>query len=459
MPKLKLTARFVETVSTDAERDAYRDTLVVGLELRVTKNGSKTWAVVYRRKSDSRRRRFTLDTFPNMSLDEARTRAKGELAAVARGADPAGAVQERKEALAFRELSEEWRLRHGQPNKAYRTLKDDLGMLNRHVLPEIGDMKAGEVTKRDLIRVLDKVAAAPDARKRKNKAPRRTTHRANRVFELVRSIFRWAVGRDLIKFDPTTGMSAPIRKERPRERALTYSEIIAFWQALELAPDKKADYGEGGFPMTKATALTFKIALATGQRIGEVTGIATSEYDLDGEAPLWVVPGNRSKNGEPNRVPLSPLAVQLFRDAERLAGQAPWLFPSPKLTKSGKVQGPIDAHAPTKALERARDKIGVATFRTHDLRRTAATRMAELGIAPHTISLILNHVSARAGSITSAVYVQYSYDKEKREALCAWGTALERALLAANGGNIIPLKPTKAPELNLSAPAEHNLSA
>ena len=69
--------------------------------------------------------------------------------------------------------------------------------------------------------------------------------------------------------------------------------------------------------------------------------------------------------------------------------------------------------------------IGLNDFRIHDLRRTAATRMAELGVTPHTISLILNHVSARQSSITSKVYVQYSYDREKRDALGAWGTRLE----------------------------------
>jgi integrase len=86
----------------------------------------------------------------------------------------------------------------------------------------------------------------------------------------------------------------------------------------------------------------------------------------------------------------------------------------------------MGAHAATKALGRARPAIGLEDSRIHDLRRTAATRMAELGMSPHTISLILNHASARKGSVTSKVYVQYSYDKEKREALAAWGRLLER---------------------------------
>jgi integrase len=79
-------------------------------------------------------------------------------------------------------------------------------------------------------------------------------------------------------------------------------------------------------------------------------------------------------------------------------------------------------------LERARKAIGTAHFRVHDLRRTAATQMAELGVSPHTIGLVLNHVSTRRGTITSGVYIHYSYDREKREALNAWGSKLENII-------------------------------
>jgi integrase len=131
-----------------------------------------------------------------------------------------------------------------------------------------------------------------------------------------------------------------------------------------------------------------------------VACIAASELSLHDVAPLWTVPGDRTKNGQPNRVPLSPLALKLIAEASKLAGESAWLFLSPT------GDGPIDAHTPTRALARARDAIGLSDFRIHDLWRTAATRMAELGISPHTISMIPNHVSARQGTITSKVYVQ-----------------------------------------------------
>jgi integrase len=247
---------------------------------------------------------------------------------------------------------------------------------------------------------------------------------------------RWAASRDLLTVDPTFGLAPPIRKERPRERDLSPNEIKRLWDALDKTPVERRDttglpkgsrvIGDDDIPMTRATALALKLALVTGQRIGEVTGIALSELALNDTVPLWTVPGERSKNGQSNRVPLSPLAVRLIQEALKFGPGGAWLFRSPK------GEGPIDAHAPTKGLDRARRAIGIRDFRIHDLRRTAATQMAELGISPHTISLILNHVSARQGTITSKVYVQYSYEREKRDALCAWAARLE-AILAGKG--------------------------
>ncbi|MBX9863950.1 MAG: tyrosine-type recombinase/integrase [Hyphomicrobium sp.] len=436
MATLKFTALFVENIKVENGRTAFLDTHTRGLELRVTGAGAKTWAVRYTRKSDGRRRRVTLGTFPAISLEAARVAAQEKLIAAARGADPASQAQERRDAQTFREVSDEWEKRHGQPNKGYKSLKDDRRMLDRHILPQIGGMIVGEIQKRDIIRLLDVVAATPDARK--SKGQRRMTHRPNRVFALVRSIFRWALGRDLVKSDPTAGVSAPIHKEKPRERALSRGEIGTVWTTLAAAPDRRALAGKGDFPMTRATALAMKLALVTAQRIGEVSGIEKCEYDL--AAAMWVVPGERSKNGEPNRVPLSSLAIELIREAETLAGDSQWLFPSPKLSRSGTVRGPIDPHAATKALARSAKFIKVDRFRVHDLRRTAATGMAELGVSPHTISLVLNHRSARKGTVTGAVYVQYTYDREKREALDKWAMAVETAVLASSGDNVYDFK-------------------
>lgn len=438
MPKVNLTDAYLKALKCDAGQSLLevRDTDVYGLEIRASSSGRKTWRLHYTRRSDAKRRVIKIGSYPSISLKEARVKAKRiqtEVEDETIRADPAGDRQARKRAATFGELAAEWLERHARPNKRARTVRGDEAMLARHVLPALGLMKANEITKRDVIGLLDRVATKPDARIRKQAtSPRKLTHQPNRVFELVRAVFRWGVGRDLLQLDPTFGLPPPIKKEKPRERELSANEIGKLWCALDRAPigrrytkglpRGKAVVGGGDIPMTRATALTLKLALATAQRIGEVACIAMAELELNESAPVWTIPGERAKNGQSNRVPLSPLAVRLIAEARELAPCGAWLFPNADKT------GSIYPHAPSKALHRARPAIGLEDFRIHDLRRTAATRMAELGIAPHTISLVLNHVSARQGTITSKVYVQYSYDKEKREALGAWSARLEEII-------------------------------
>jgi len=444
----KLTARFVETAKAAGARRDVRDAKVKGLELRITKAGGKTWALRYRRQSDGAKRIVTLGSFPDYKLEEARDWAEDRKREIARGEDPAVKKQARKEAVTFEDLANDWIARHGEVNKSERAVRDDRSMLKLHINPEIGSMKAVEVRKRDVIRLLDAVKAKVDARTADSKKPRRMTHRPNRVFETVRAIFRWAIGRDVLQIDPTAGIAPPIKKEKARERELSPEEIRTLWQALEMAPVERRKLpkgsalgtkivGDSELKMTRATALAIQISLVTGQRIGEVAGIAKTELNLNDVAPIWIIPGERTKNGEPNRVPLSPLAVKLIREAQKLLADRrlnndEWLFPGIK-----DPMQPMKAHSATKALERSRNALGIANFRIHDLRRTAATGMAELGISPHTVSLVLNHISVRRGTITGKVYDRYSYDREKRDALNAWGLQLAKIVAGAGTNNVV----------------------
>jgi integrase len=424
MATKKLTARFVETVRTDQEREDIADADVRGLQLRVTAQGTKSWAVRYTRNTDGRRRRLTFGTFPGMSLEEARRRAHEELAAIGRGADPAAGVQERKAAPSFRDVVAEWQSAHAEANRSERVRKDDQSMLDRYILPAIGGVKATDIGRRELSKMLNDAKAATDGRqgrKKKGRQGRRLTHRPNRVFELVRAIMRWAMEQGILRADPTLGMKRPLRKEAPRERELSPAEIAVFWKGLD------------ALAITPGLSIAMKLALVTAQRIGEVTGIAKSELVLDGPAPVWVLPHQRSKNNEGNRTPLSPLALRLVREAWVLSGESSWLFPSPKGDR------PIDGHAAAVAIFRGRDSLGLPDFRTHDLRRTAATRMGEMGVNPHTISLILNHVSASKSTITNKVYLKYQFDREKREALTAWGARLEEIVSGLDGTNVVVL--------------------
>ena len=442
MPALDLTDARVRALKCPAGQRIIevRDTDVHGLEVRVTTGGVKTWRLHYTRRSDGRRRAVKLGRYPSMSLKKARARAKalqsGIEDAEARE-DPAASLQARRTAHTFGELAEDWIERHAIPNRCVRAVGDDRSMLDLHILPEIGSMKIGEVSKRDVIRLLDKVGTKGDARLKKVRGSsmiqRKLTHRPNRVFELVRAIFRWAIGRDMIVINPTAGLQRPIKKEKPRERELSPDEIRTLWLALQRAPRSRERWRHqlGDFPMRRGTALTMMLALATAQRIGEVSGITLTELDLTPTAPVWKIPGARTKNGEAHRVPLSDLALRVIGEARTLAGDSMWLFPNPS------KDGPVHPHAATRALERARSKIGLDDFRVHDLRRTAATKMEELGVPPHVISHVLNHVSVNKSTITKRVYSRYTYEREKREALDAWSARLEDIVSGKNVGDEI----------------------
>ena len=459
----KLNAKFCETAKA-GEGDkhvTYRDEVVEWLEFRVSTGGIKSWILRYRCKDGQRgkdgerlKRALTMGRFPEMELADARDLARKHKVEIAEGGDPAGKVQARKEALSFAELSQKWEASStGGGRKGARSLADDKSMLRRHIIPCIGSVKAGEVTRSKVSDLLDAVAAVGDARfekklpasKRRRKSQdvpvltkvRKLSHRPARIFELVRRIFNWAVERGDLAANPIEGMPSPISKSdeiaMSRERALSGDEMRTLWGALDATPverrklDKGAPtgtriVGDDELSMTRATALAMQLSLTTGQRIGEVAGIEKAELDLNQTAPLWTIPRERTKNGKPHQVPLSPLAAKLLNEAIALNDAAVgFVFPSYDGTRA------ISSEATAKALQRSRTALAIENFRVHDLRRTAATQMAELGVNPFTISLILNHISVTQSSVT-ARYNRHSYLNEKREALNAWGAHLERII-------------------------------
>ena len=333
----KLTARFVETVTTDRPRIEFFDADEDGLMLRVTKDGTRTWAFRYRRKSDGKRQFITLGRFPELRLEQARNAAATARLSASQGGDPASGVQVRKAAPTFIEVVSEWQANHAASNRSDHVRANDQSILNRYVLPSIGAMKVHDVGRRELSAMLTSVRVAKDGRAKRDSGdkPRRLSHQPNRTFELTRAILRWALENGIIEVDPTLGMKRPVKKEAARERALSSDEIATFWKNVNQLP-------------TPALQIALKLSLVTGQRIGEVCGIAMSELVLDGPAPVWVLPRERAKNDESSRVPLSQLAMSLIRAALEIQKPregggdkigSPYLFPA--RAKRDKSHGPI----------------------------------------------------------------------------------------------------------------------
>jgi integrase len=134
-----------------------------------------------------------------------------------------------------------------------------------------------------------------------------------------------------------------------------------------------------------------KLLVLTGQRRSEVAEMRWSEIDL--ERMVWTIPISRSKNQQAHEVPLSIAAINVIRSVPRFLNSE-YVF-----TTTGRA--PISGFGRVK--NRLDGVLGLANWRTHDLRRTAASGMAPLGVAPHVIEKVLNH---RTGIISgvAAVY-------------------------------------------------------
>ena len=419
MPVKKLTARFVETVKGNGvERVDYRDTDVRGLELRITPSGRKSWSLLYRTEKGrgATRRRMALGDFPSVDLEAARTEAKIHLGSIAGGSDPAAEQRRVSDKVTVREMGETYIAKHAKKNK--RSWQGDETTLTKDVYPVIGDLRPKDVERAHIQKIVDRVI------------DRGSPIQANRVLALLSSLFRWAIGT-YVDVSPCYGFRKPTR-ERARERVLTRDELKIVWQRIEHGAERR-EKGQA-VRMREPLQIAAKLLMLLGQRSSEVTQARRDELDL--KAGVWVIPAERSKNGRAHRLPLPDQAKALFARALTIADAdyavqmekhdhakpSPYVFPSP-FGRGGRAWGvePVGESAVGHGLKRVLDKSGVEDVTPHDLRRTAATYMAELGIPEIHISAVMNHV--RAG-VTAKHYARYTYEAEKRQALDAWEAML-----------------------------------
>jgi integrase len=221
---------------------------------------------------------------------------------------------------------------------------------------------------------------------------------ANRLLGILGRLFGWLANRDVIKAAPTAGVKKP-GVERSRDRVLTDAEIVAVWQAT-------AEIGWPSGPLVR-------MLLLTGQRRDEAAAASWPEIDV--YSALWSIPGTRTKNGRPHHVQLAKPVLELLEDVPRFA-DGDFLFGA-------------GGRGPFKGFGRAKGRLdklaGIAPWTLHDLRRSCATGMASLGVPPHVIERILNHVSGTRGGI-AGVYDRSALDAERRNALERWAEHVEK---------------------------------
>lgn len=412
------TAKTIEAIKPDpAKRIEKPDPGLQGLYLVTQPSGAKSWALRYR--FGGKPAKLTLGRWPAMGLAEARAAASEALDKIDHGKNPSAEKKATKAAKLEAQLSERDKIktligqfdkRHLSSLKSGRVVRREL---DRHVVSEWGERDIHEITKRDVIDLLDGIADSG----------RVVT--ANRVRAYLNKFLNWAVERDILPMNPATGVK-PVAKEGSRDRVLSDDEIRWFWQACEAE----------GFPWGPFG----KVLLLTGQRLGEVAQITDQEIRGD----LWHLSAERTKNGRAHNVPLSEPARDVLAGVDRIKdkdGLVRFVFTT---TGASPVSGFFKARAHLHsamakvAAEERGEAVEIPRWTFHDLRRTAATGMARLGIPVRVTEAVLNHVSGTGGGIVG-VYQRHDYADEKRQALDAWGR-FALALIEGKADNVVRLE-------------------
>ncbi|HHE5405604.1 TPA: tyrosine-type recombinase/integrase [Klebsiella michiganensis] len=356
-----------------------------GLSVRVTPNGVIVFQ--YRYKIDGRPRRMTIGQYDQVSLKEAREQVSEFRKLVAVGKDPITArdmaVEANIKAATVEDCIKAWL---GSAS-ASRLVKRDQWerALYRHVVPYVGSMLVDEMAISHWQPVFKRM--------RDNDAE---TY-AGEVLSRMKTIFSYCIRIELIKRNPVTDLRVidvgkPAKKGK---RNLSDKEIGAFWRAVEAST------------ITHQNKLLLKLLLLTGCRGVELRLAKKADFDLD--ARVWRVPDEHSKTREPFERGLSVKAVEILREAFSLYEDFSQVFPP----AAKREDRPMAASVILNLAIQLREDMTIDHWSIHDLRRTAKTKMAELGVMPHVSEKVLGH---KLSGIL-AIYDQHSYLREQQEAL------------------------------------------
>jgi integrase len=399
-----LTNRSIELIKPTAERREVPDGLLSGLYLIIQPSGAKSWAVRYRHHG--RPCKHTLGRYPAINLAAARKLASAALRTVAEGRDPGREKRHARgtKADTIEAIAAQFVERHCKRSNRPRTAEETSRLLELHVLPRWRDRLAREITRRDVLDLLDRVvdSGKPIA--------------ANRTLAAVRKMFNWAVGRDILAASPCAGVKPPTA-ERARDRVLSDDELRRIWLV--------ADQVGGTFGSLA------RLLMLTGQRRNEVAKMQWNELDL--KRRLWTLPRERVKTDQPHEIPLSAAAIVILESVPRIA-DSPFV-----LTTTGNT--PSNGYSKGKRRLDALLPQGMPAWRLHDLRRTVASGMARLGIDLPVIERVLNHSSGSFAGIVG-VYQRHDFADEKRAALQTWGQHVE-GLVTGTSAKVLPRKMDK----------------
>ena len=415
---MKFTDAKIKALKPKTSRYEVWETGRNGFGIRVSPHGRKSWVFMY--WFEGMQKRMTFGVYPEMTLEKAHSAHAKAREQLFNKIDPSELLVqsniEHRGAPTVSQLVNEYIEKWAKPRK--RTWEEDARMLSKDVVPPLGKRKAKDIKRRDIVLLIDEIVE------------RGSPITANRTLRIIKKMFSFAVKRGVLNASPCMEIDPPA-KENQRERILNEEEIKMFWFGLDKAK------------MSESTKLVLRLLLITAQRKGEVSQAEWSEIDLKNK--WWTIPKERSKNERIHRVPLSPMAIDIFKQARTLSGDSRWVFPSSR-------GQPITPRSISRAIRNNSEKkpngnrkhtppygdfFEIDHFTPHDLRRTATSMMTSLKIPELDVSKVLNHTIQ---TVTNKHYNHYSYDKEKQKALGVWERKLITIITGKSSGKVISLK-------------------
>lgn len=359
------------------------DDALPGFGLRIRSGGKRTWIAQYR--LGLMQRRVTLGTVQTLDADEARRRAKDALARVQLGQDPqaekAAARVPKTPEMTVGDLVERY-LPHAERRLKPSTYSGIVLHLRKHWQP-LHCHELQNLERRHVAAELGRIATSSGP------------YGANRSRAALSALFAWAIGEGLMDTNAVLGTNKAT-DEIARDRVLSDSEVGLIW--------RHAGAGQYG--------AIVRLLVLTGQRREEVAAMQWPELDLG--KGVWALPASRTKNARQHDVPLSKPAIEILRGQLRRPGRD-LVFGE----GAGAFQGWSNAKS---TLDNRLQAAGmIAPWRLHDIRRTVATRLADLGVLPHVIEAVLNHISGHKAGV-AGIYNRSSYAAEKRSAMDLWAS-------------------------------------
>jgi integrase len=454
----ELTAAAIEKFRPGPERRRIRDALAKSLFLIIEPSGHKSFQMRFRRP-DGKPAKLTLGpvdfsgeelaTAPEigqpLTLAAARLLAAKVHQDRARGLDPIGEHKARKhrrrveieqlEASTFAVAVRNYIKLHARPKtRNWRETARLLGLLypidgnsepeqSRGGLAERwADRNVQSIDAHDIWSIVDEARSigVPGMAVRN---PNASEARARLAYVALSSLFTWLKRQRRVDANPCAGVPRP-EPAKSRDRTLSNDEIKWFWRATDKI----------GGPF----GTVFKVLLLTGARLDEVAGMTYAELNED--RSTWSLPSSRTKNKRAHVVPLPPMARDIIAGVEG-NGAGSFVFTTNNTTPVSSwswAKGRLDEAMLAAAREQRGPNVAVAEWRLHDLRRTAVTGLAELGVRPDVIELCVNHVSGHRGGI-AGVYNRSQMLDERKAALKRWAAHVH-GLVSGRSADVTPMQ-------------------